>query len=387
MSERVPRSVLLPPYLAMNQYFVEYTDALDHVFGPTVDQKLRALQNIRNMWVTNPVIEQRVVDHSTIDLSEWTKPERELLVKQVNLLGMKLRSAGVLADDDYLMISRFVGQYWFGKGTHAFVEFINFCLNIDLRVHRLWAEDQGDEEYHNLTRGQDLTGTPIWDGGDWYPTTHVELEAAGGLGDLTNEALAEFFYEIANFNLVLAAIDSSFRMPIVGNPYRADTAIVAMGVMQELVSVLSTEGRYGADAPPTNDTSGFTLRQFGTGDVLIAAPSGWFLDLTGKSMMVFDPTDMGEQELSALPMKMIGEPVDPDLPTDPKQYTVFTAPTSWIRVPGSSRSTARIPVWNAEQTESVASSVPTRIVGRPTGYVSNPKGWIEISPGNFTPYW
>lgn len=384
---RVPRSVLLPPYLAMNEYFVEYSDAIDHVFKTTVDSKIHALQNIRNMWVTNPVLEQKVIEHSIIDLDDWTKPERELLVKQVNLLGMKLKSAGVLTDDDYLLISRFVGQYWFGKGTQAFVEFINFCLNVDLRVHRLWSEDLGDQEYHNLTRDVDFTGTPKWEGGNWFPTTHVELEALGGLGDLTNELLAEFFYEIANFNLVLNAIDSNFQLHIVGNRYRTDTAIIAMGILKDEHTVLSTEGRYGADPPPENITDGFTLFQYGSSDTLVASPSGWFQNNDQLTLMVFDPTDIPEQSLTAIPTVMFGEPGDPSNPQEPTEYAVLSAPDGWIKVPGSSRSTSRIPVWNSVPTVTAQTSIPTKAIGLSTGYVANPVGWIQITPGNFTPYW
>jgi len=385
---RVPRSCLLPPYLAMNEYFVEYSDAIDQVFGTNVDDKIKVIQNIRNMWVTNPILEQKVISHEMIDLEDWTRPERELLVKQVNLLGMRLKSAGVLGDDDYLLISRFVGQYWFGKGTQAFVEFINFCLNIDLRVHRLWSEDQNDDQYHNLTRDEEgIPGLPIWEGGTWFPTAHVELEAVGGLGDLTDELLAEFFYEIANFNLVLNAVDSSFKLNIVGNPYRADTAIIAIGLLKDEVTVVSTEGRYGAPSPPTNIIDGFTVSQYGSSDTLIAAPSGWFLNNDGLSIMVFDQEDMIPQNLPAIPTVMLGEPADDQFPNDPIQYSVMSAPASWIKVPGSARSTARIPVWPSVQIATVQTSSPAIAVGRIVGYVANPKGWIQISPGNFTPYW
>lgn len=206
---KVPRSILLPPYLSLNSYFIEYTNAIDNVFGPLVDNKVRIIKNLRNMWVTNPQMEQKILDGEIVDLQDWSQPEREILVKQVNMLGMKLKTAGVLTDDNYQTISRFLGQYWFEKGTGAFIEFINFCLASNLEVRRLWSRDEGDDQYHDLTpelNGQP-PGTPIWDGGEWFPTTHVELEASGGLGALDIDTLGEFFYEIANYNLVLNSID------------------------------------------------------------------------------------------------------------------------------------------------------------------------------------
>ena len=385
---KIPRTVLLPPYLAMNEYFVEYTQSIDEVFQSLVDDKIRVIENIRNMWVTNPVLEQKVLDHEMIDFSDWSQPERELLVRQVNMLGMKLKSAGVLSNDDYHVISRFVGQYWFGKGTQAFIEFINFCLVVDLKVHRLWAEDQGDEEYHNFTRDVDgqPPGPPIWEGGVWYPTTHVEIEAKGGLGDLSNEVLAEFFYEIANFNLVLNAIDSSQDLPIVGGSGSTATDIVAVGVLYDELQIMSTEGRFGADSPPvTTLANGLPLTIYGTNDVMVTTPTGWFLDNDSHTFMVFDVQDRTNQNVTSLPSVVVGNL--PSVPTNPTSYVMLSGPDDWIKVPGSSRSAARIPIWNGQPVAVQRNYVPATIIGRQLQMVTNPTGWYEVTPGKFTPYW
>lgn len=137
---KLPRSVLLPPYLLLTPYFKEYSDAVDHVFGSSVDEKTHVLQNIRNMWVTNPELERDVLDHLLINFDKWSAPERALVVQQVNMLGMKLKSSGALTNADYLRISRFLGQYWYEKGTYSFIEFINFCANADLKVFKMWSQ-------------------------------------------------------------------------------------------------------------------------------------------------------------------------------------------------------------------------------------------------------
>jgi hypothetical protein len=94
------------------------------------------------MWVTNPPLEQQIADQVSgtgtdpvtglpfmgghlIDFDQWSQPERDILAKQVNALGMKLANAGVLTDDSYQAISRWVGMYWYGKGTRSFIDFIN----------------------------------------------------------------------------------------------------------------------------------------------------------------------------------------------------------------------------------------------------------------------
>ncbi len=140
LGKREPRSKLLPPYLLGNPYFKDFADAIDRIWDKEVDQRIDVIKYLRNMWVTNPVVEGKIDRGELIDLEDWTRPERSLLVKQVNLLGMKLKSAGLLTDQNYLTVSRFLGLYWFGKGTEDFIQFINFALILDLEVHNLWSE-------------------------------------------------------------------------------------------------------------------------------------------------------------------------------------------------------------------------------------------------------
>lgn len=251
---RYPRSILLPPYLAANPYYVDYTNAIDNVFEGQVDIKTEILQNLRNMWVTNPPLEQQIADQVSgtgtdpvtglpfmgghlIDFDQWSQPERDILAKQVNALGMKLANAGVLTDDSYQAISRWVGMYWYGKGTRSFIDFINYCLSSFLDVKPMWTQDY----VHFYRTGDSRIGTPIWQGGTWYPTTHVQLIAKGGLGDLDINTLVSFFYEIANYNLVLYSVDEEFDMPITDDPtlVRTDAQIVALGLWEDvLITIL-----------------------------------------------------------------------------------------------------------------------------------------------------
>jgi hypothetical protein len=230
---RTPRSILLPPYLAVNSFYSEYTDAIDSVFETNVDIKTEIVAGLRNMWVTSPGLENNEIANSQlIEYDSWAQPERSLLVSQVNALGMKLQNAGVISNDSYQAIARWVGMYWFGKGTESFIEFINYSLSSFLTVTPMWTQD-----YVNFVpAGSSLIGTPIWEGGTWYPTTTVEIIANGGLGTLDINTLVSFFYEIANYNLVLYAVDINFEMPITDDPalIRTDAEIVAIGLWEDV---------------------------------------------------------------------------------------------------------------------------------------------------------
>ena len=234
---KIPRSILLPPYLLSNPYYSGLTDAMDAVFGPLVDQKIDAIQQIRNPWITNPAQETIISSGEMVDQSAWTLPERAILAKQANLLGMKLHNAGVITDIAYQNIVRYVGEYWFYKGTYNFIEFICFCLDVDVTMISLWTQD-----YVNFVP-QVSAGTPVWEGGAWYPTTHVNLEVTSFEG-LDVATLASFFYEIANFNLVLNAIDLPTTLTIIdaGNTTNNLANIVVVGMLEQTTYTIPTNG-------------------------------------------------------------------------------------------------------------------------------------------------
>lgn len=399
LGARVPRSILWPPYMVLNPYFTDFSDSIDTVWGNMLDNAVTALVNIRNVWVTNPEMEAKILDPQMMGIGDWSIPERETLVKQVNMLGMKLKSAGILSDENYLVVSRYLGMYWFGKGTEAFIDFINFCLIADLTVSKFWSQNTPNpNEYNNMTvedADGNPPGTPIWEGGTWFPTTHVQITAQGGLNGLSIQTLGEFFYEIANYNLVLYAIESSFTMPIVDTLIEGkDTAtIVAVAIVKDHTVVMSTQGEYGATPPPLTNVQpgkpGLAL-SLGVPDYNAAytlmSPSSWFENPDGKKVVIYSTAQQTVQTTSSLPTTVVGTPTGDA--ADPASYTVLMGPVQFIKIPGSGNSTGRVPVWTAVPSTVVNTGMSTRTIGaREVGFLTNPDGWLEISSGLFTPYW
>lgn len=390
---KVPRSILLPPYLATNPYFTELMEAVDEVFGPWVDDKINILSNIRNMWQTNPAVEELVQSQELIPFEKWPQPERAILSKQTNLLGMNFQNAGVLTNDAYQQITRNVGRYWFEKGTQAFIEFINYCLKADLTVNTLWAEIDEQSDEYGLMVPIESAGTPVWEGGTWSPTTHVQIRANGGLRDLDLVTLNAFFYEIANYNLVLYSIDASYDMWVVDElDNEALTAkIVAVGLFGVNAIVMSTFYRFGADAPPLQSVDPSIPTEYNAMGIpadfdtafLLADPSAWIADTEGRKFAVFSEPDRVITEDESLPTQLMGEP------SDVNQYTLLYGPVDWLPVPGSSRSKARIPVYSTDlPTPTAVETISARMIGHTrSNILVNPKGFTEIAPGKFTPYW
>lgn len=388
---KVPRSSLMPPYLTTNPYFVEFADSIDYVFSTSVDSSLDTLANIRNMWVQSPQTEAQVEAQQLIDKESWNLPDRNLVVKQVNALGMKLFNAGVVTDDAYQTIARFVGIYWFGKGTYTFMEFINYCLSSDLRIMNLWTTDYVDF----VPEGDSSIGTPIWEGGPWYPTTHVIIEAKGGLKGLDIRTLQSFFYEIANYNLVLLAIDANYDMWVVDEPGMLEANIVAMAGFGMNNIVLSNFPNKGASPPPTNilEVNKLPTTYYAMGGqpvdfttaLMLGEPTGWMYIDANNTMKVpvyglaaQSPTTQGD-----IGIQLVGNPK----PTD--HYDLLVGQITWVKVPGSTRGTARIPTFSVGTSTIIDDKVvDATIVGtRRTKLLTNPNGFYQMAPGQFVPYW
>jgi hypothetical protein len=392
---RTPRSILLPPYMATNPLFVDFMDAVDEVYEPLVDMKTEILGDLRNVWVTNPQLENnQIEDNQLIPFEAWSQPERDLLVKQVNALGMKLQNAGIISNDSYQVISRWVGQYWFGKGTQAFIDFINYCLSSSLAVTKLWTQDY----VTFVPEGDPTIGTPIWEGGPWYPTTHVSIVASGGLQQLDINTLISFFYEIANYNLVLYAVQLSYNMWITDDPalIRTDAEVVAVGLWAQSVIVMSNVFQYGVDSPPVFDLSpDLPVGAYSTtpgntdlsGTYLLSQPTAWIEGTDGHKIPAYTAQDQTLTENGTLPLTFCG-----NQPSSDAQVLMIFGPVQWIPVPGSSRSDARIPVFSSVPVPRTAalSSLPTQVVGNLRGnFLCNPSGWTEVVPGSgqYTPFW
>lgn len=215
----VPRRVLLPPYM-QDPYFVQYMNMIDAVYKPLVDDKVAVLRELRTGWHLNPDVENLILNNKMVDNEVWDYLERNLVTEQVNNLGLFLSGASSIPEVSLQNIARWLGTFWWERGTYGFIEFINFCLGINISMQNMWAQvdpsNPDDAAYINMTPENDdgtPPGTPIWDGGTWFPTTHVQLTAVAGTQPLPIKAtdLVQFFYEIANYNLVLYAINNVFN--------------------------------------------------------------------------------------------------------------------------------------------------------------------------------
>src|SRR5690606_12148607 len=116
---------------------------------------------------------------------------------------------------------------------------------------------------------------------------------------------------------------------------------------------------------------------------LVGTPSSWILDSEGRKFPVFSVGDREVTDESNTPTVYLVDEV-PVLISD---IAVLTTPDEWLPIPGSSRSTARIPSYTAIPTVNSTTEINTKMIGRQRKQLlANPRGFVEIE-GQFVPYW
>ena len=175
----IVRSKLLPPYLEDSQAWTDLADAIDAVFGPKIDTPTQQLSRLRDTWILTAETEAKVANDSSIIAStDFESTERNILIRQANMLGFNFADSDLLTDSDYQRIVRSIAKYWYGKGTPDLANFLGFVLDSVMTISPLWsttaAVDYGKYGAFK-SEAEVLTSEKIWNGGTWYPTTHVEV--------------------------------------------------------------------------------------------------------------------------------------------------------------------------------------------------------------------
>lgn len=159
--------------------------------------------------------------------------DRYVLIRNANELGYNV-IAERLNDEDYARLNESLGEFYHQKGAKGFVHYIGFVKNVRLKIVPLWSQVQeGFDGYINLT---DAPGKPVWDGGDWFPTSHFDIEYdAVKYKNFSDADFLELFEKFAPINYVLK------RFTVVNYVENIDEAIYVYvpGVIDHSLTVLA----------------------------------------------------------------------------------------------------------------------------------------------------
>lgn len=230
----MPRRNLLPNYISQPAW-VDLCNAIDAVFSSRVDSPTKALGKIRRRHNLSPVAKNKIEDGVLIRADELDIFEREVLIKQVNTIGLLITSQGYFSQQELVRIFRGLSQFWYSKGTIAVADFISYIFNMPITFERLWTEDYVDFE----PEGSSAIGTPIYQGGTWYPTTHcrITVSSLDLPGGIPLEIFATLIQELVNYPMVpiyvletpdlyITSTNGAF-LPLIIGTYQRDTDVLA----------------------------------------------------------------------------------------------------------------------------------------------------------------
>lgn len=174
---------LATPPLVDNPVFYELLTSVNDKFNQHVTELRLQFQEIRDL----------------------TKLDRKLLFKYAYLLGSNF-IPNELTTDQLERFVNLVTSYYKHKGTKYFIDFLSFIMDKKFQIKQLWSKDYINFDYltpNNIT---------VYNGGEWYPTSHVELIYS--LDDFENTTINQaevtsLFYSLAPVNLVLHFFNGS----------------------------------------------------------------------------------------------------------------------------------------------------------------------------------
>lgn len=230
------RQALIPPYMEDVVAWTQLMEAVDEVFSKVDDASIW-IGWLRDLWLlSDPTLDLLEQGDVLIDSSGFMNIERDILIRQANMLGFRASDPSVFSNADYQRIVRFLPQYWYEQGTQKLGDFIGFILDAEISITPMWS--QNTQEQSGLYSGFVLpsqAGTPVWKGGTWFPTTHVtvQIPAARYTSD-SREKVVQIFNALANFNLVLHSVDQDYIIDVrdVNNEQEAKIVVVEAVVDQ-----------------------------------------------------------------------------------------------------------------------------------------------------------
>lgn len=188
------RSVLLPDSLN-TPFWRTLMDSVDVVWDDTIDSKIKDLYRINESLLFDTTEEFGLTPASSLNIMD-----RETAVKKLSSLGLKLRTTEGISNEALTRLCANISMYWFSKGSRQFIPFLSYTLGVRLSVVQLYTNDY----VTFLEEGDVGIGTTIYDGGTWYPTSHVTVYIdPATLVETDLQSLIDVFFAVAPYNLVV----------------------------------------------------------------------------------------------------------------------------------------------------------------------------------------
>lgn len=218
---------MLPEEFRDIQVWEDLFQVLGNVFDDLVVSYLRNLYGTTSVRYFEEAIwaaRNETVDPSNPDLVVGDQRQAIIssLLSEIRQLGMDQVDLSAFKYMDLFTLMKFVTEFWKEKGTEVnFSNFLSFILGFNISVVQLWTYDYQDFQ----TKAN--AGTPIWEGGIWYPTSHFKLIYDPTLGfDILNDSSVDYILQLIYF---LAPIQVVLKWGSVNYDIIANKLIIGNG--------------------------------------------------------------------------------------------------------------------------------------------------------------
>lgn len=209
---------LWPRYMSDDRW-LDLADALDAVQSKNLLGAFTSLKYLRHIFVPSDTAQHRIKYGEMLHQNDFLKPDEPLAIKQTEMLGLAVNAAPPFNVDYCVQLNRNLGPYWYRKGLAELVDFLGFTFDTKFNAENLWTTD------YITFYPKAEAGTPIWNGGTWYPTTHVRINYDPQTFPTTYIRLfLTMFSEVSNYNLVIESLYTNTTRAIAheGAPIVAD---------------------------------------------------------------------------------------------------------------------------------------------------------------------
>lgn len=190
---------IMPPALLSSPVWTDFAEAASAVWKDHVDDQVATMKSLQDTWHSNAATGELVNSGDLIPPTEFDYLSLALVQNELKSMGVSISTPDTFSLQQLNILYRTIGRYWRQKGTAATVQYIAAVLGISLEYSRLWTQD-----YVTFVEEPSLgvpPGTEIWNGGTWYPTTHIQV--ATSLPTLLIPYLRELLYAVCSYTVII----------------------------------------------------------------------------------------------------------------------------------------------------------------------------------------
>lgn len=201
------RTDLLPPMLEVNPLWTQFAEVVESVWGTLgIPQSITQLKTLRQpMLVPDIAVSDALDEGKLININDVYLLEKDALIKTADLLGFRYYASGNLTDINYWLLCTYLAAYYnTAKGQVQWTDFLAFCIGSPFTVQNTWTRDY----ITFYPEGDPAIGTPVYEGGQWYPTTHIIVNLKlGRFNGWTMQMINDLIDYVANAELVVQIIN------------------------------------------------------------------------------------------------------------------------------------------------------------------------------------